>query len=250
MLGLYRKPLASKRARSGLPTLYVCTIRGEDGTSDSSRIASPFFPLHRHHWLWCERPIATDHGDMLLVPKSTSLMCWWDMCGFEWTPFPLPLRHDERRETFVGIGNFCSPACASAYARESRHMVSSLPRILSLIDLLARRYYGHVGTVRPAPPREALAALCGSSGMSIETFRSLSQRGRARMLPPFMISELQVMVAEDTSADVVTGCGKAPRHKETRGGVRIDGGAVLTSQQRNVFAGTRARRLDELMSCS
>jgi hypothetical protein len=244
MLGLYRKPLASHLDRSGLPSLFVC--------ADNEIEALP--PQRRRLWRWRERIVS----DSSPLPARTDLCCWWDMRRFEGRPFPLPLRYNPRTGEFAGLGIFCSPACAAAYAHASPY-IANKARVDGYILQLARRYGApDAALVHAAPPREALADLCGPRGLTLAEFRAFSQCGRMRLMPPFTLTEVQVIEAQDVAAETETTDragvrGAAPHHRETPlSGRRARSTAAAlaplppTAMRRNVFAGRRARRLDEV----
>ena len=97
------------------------------------------------------------------------LICWW--CVHDLPQHPcihLPIKYDDKRKIFGTIGNFCSWACAKAYALDMRTARSG--EIQSLLALMRKQSYGKSVPCWPAPKREALACFGGT--MSIEQFRS------------------------------------------------------------------------------
>ena len=44
------------------------------------------------------------------------MWCWWCCHDFDTTPLSMPVRHDERRNTFHTSGNFCSWSCMKSFA--------------------------------------------------------------------------------------------------------------------------------------
>lgn len=49
------------------------------------------------------------------VPLKTDAACWWCCHAFDWHPICLPVHHDEKRNRFKVIGNFCSWNCTKAF---------------------------------------------------------------------------------------------------------------------------------------
>jgi len=104
------------------------------------------------------------------IPEK-GLVCWWCVHDLPQRPcFHLPIKYDDKRKTFTTIGNFCSWACAKAYAVDMRTARSG--EIQSFLALMRKQAYGKTVPLWPAPKREALACFGGS--MTIEEFRSFN----------------------------------------------------------------------------
>lgn len=98
-----------------------------------------------------------------------SLVCWWCVHGLPEKPcFHLPIKYDDRRKIFSTIGNFCSWACAKAYAIDMES--SRKGEICSILALMRMQSIGKYTPLWPAPKRQCLAIFGGS--MTIEQFRS------------------------------------------------------------------------------
>lgn len=98
-----------------------------------------------------------------------NLVCWW--CVHDLPQHPcihLPIKYDDKRKIFQTVGNFCSWACAKAYALDMRTARSG--EIQSLLALMRKQSYGKSMPCWPAPKREGLSCFGGT--MSIEQFRS------------------------------------------------------------------------------
>ena len=98
-----------------------------------------------------------------------SLVCWW--CVHELPGMPcisLPMKYDERLKTFYTIGNFCSWACAKAYAIDMGS--ARKDEYCSLLALMRHQALGKWVPLWPAPKRQCLASFGGT--LTIEEFRS------------------------------------------------------------------------------
>ena len=100
---------------------------------------------------------------------DSGLVCWWCVHALPQRPcIHLPIKYDERLDRFSTIGNFCSWACARAYALDMGTARSG--EIQSILAMMRRRALGKFVPLWPAPKRQALACFGGT--MSIEEFRS------------------------------------------------------------------------------
>ena len=100
--------------------------------------------------------------------SSENLVCWWCVHALPQEPcIHLPIKYDSKMNCFSSIGNFCSWACAKAYAIDMRSARSG--EIQSFLSMMKRRSVGKYTPTWPAPKREALKCFGGS--MSIEEFR-------------------------------------------------------------------------------
>jgi len=96
------------------------------------------------------------------------LVCWWCVHSLPQRPcIHLPVRYDEKRNIFTTQGNFCSWACAKAYALDMG--TSRSGEIQMILAMMRRRSYGKYIPLFPAPRRQALRIFGGT--MTIEEFR-------------------------------------------------------------------------------
>jgi len=101
--------------------------------------------------------------------SDPSLVCWWCVHALpSGEPIHLPIKYETKLDRFSSIGNFCSWACAKAYALDMR--TSRSGEIQSFLAMMKRRATGKYTSTWPAPKREALKCFGGS--MSIEEFRT------------------------------------------------------------------------------
>ena len=85
----------------------------------------------------------------------TGLICWW--CVHALPPKPcvhLPIRYDDKRKIFSTIGNFCSWACAKAYALDMG--TSRSGEIQMFLATMRMQSMGKFTSLWPAPKRQAL----------------------------------------------------------------------------------------------
>lgn len=102
-------------------------------------------------------------------PPAEGLICWWCVHPLPQRPcIHLPIKYDDRLDRFMTIGNFCSWACAKAYAVDMK--TSRSGEIQSILAMMRRRAYGKFVPLWHAPRREALACFGGT--MTIEEFRT------------------------------------------------------------------------------
>jgi MYM-type Zinc finger with FCS sequence motif len=100
--------------------------------------------------------------------SPTSLICWWCVHAFPLDPpIHLPIKYDSKLDRFSTIGNFCSWACAKAYALDMKTARSG--EVQSFLAMMKRRAVGKYINTWPAPKREALKCFGGT--MTIEEFR-------------------------------------------------------------------------------
>lgn len=101
-------------------------------------------------------------------PPEPGLICWWCVHGLPQRPcIHLPIKYDDRRNIFTTIGNFCSWACAKAYANDMG--TSRSGEIQSILAMMRLRAFGKYVPLWPAPKRQALKCFGGT--MTIEEFR-------------------------------------------------------------------------------
>ena len=102
-------------------------------------------------------------------PPVEGLVCWWCVHSLPQRPcVHLPIKYDDRLDRFSTIGNFCSWACAKAYALDMA--TSRSGEIQSILAMMRRRAFGKFVPLWHAPKRQALACFGGT--MTIEEFRS------------------------------------------------------------------------------
>lgn len=129
-------------------------------------------------------------------PKSTAQWCWYCCHPFDTQPLPMPIKYDDKRDVFHVMGTFCSWACMKAYNRESSSYTKSMNA--NNITLFRKRCTGCLGSIRPAPPRQALRVFGGTMG--IHEFRAASQKAlEYTVLPPHMIVHHHAIVETDTT---------------------------------------------------
>lgn len=96
------------------------------------------------------------------------MWCWWCCHDFTDTPLKLPVKHDDRRNTFHTTGNFCSWSCMKSYALE-RYGLSRGGLICGNIVMMRKKMYNQIGSIKPAPYRFSLKEFGGD--LTIEEFR-------------------------------------------------------------------------------
>jgi len=102
-------------------------------------------------------------------PPDAGLICWWCVHPLPQRPcIHLPIKYEDRLDRFTTIGNFCSWACAKAYALDMS--TSRSGEIQSILAMMRRRAFGKFLPLWHAPKRQALACFGGT--MTIEEFRT------------------------------------------------------------------------------
>lgn len=96
------------------------------------------------------------------------MWCWWCCHDFDTTPLSMPVRHDERRNTFHTSGNFCSWSCMKSFAID-KHGLTKGGLICGNIVMMRKKMFNQIGPVKPAPNRFRLKVFGGD--MTIEEFR-------------------------------------------------------------------------------
>lgn len=80
----------------------------------------------------------------------------------------MPIDYNSKRDAFTVIGNFCGVGCMKAY---NGTRISHTKEVnYTNISLFAKRCFGRLVDVKPAPPRSSLLAFGGT--MTIEEFRA------------------------------------------------------------------------------
>jgi hypothetical protein len=114
--------------------------------------------------------------------------CWHDCHPYYGSMIGLPIRMDG--EKFITEGQFCSYACAKAYAVYEKRHTNKFEGLLSMMFrshiTQKRDSNGKMILVPMAPPRSALKAFGGS--MTITEFRETTNQGeKYEKLPPSQI---------------------------------------------------------------
>lgn len=103
-------------------------------------------------------------------PVSSPYLCWWCAHPFDNPPVGLPIEHDERRDTYKVVGNFCSFECACAHAEKHGANMMTPWRVGHLQRMLKRVLGSRFkGAIQRAPPPWCLQAFGG--WMTIDEFR-------------------------------------------------------------------------------
>jgi len=80
----------------------------------------------------------------------------------------MPVRHDDRRNTFSTYGQYCSWSCMKSHAID-KYGCNRGGIICGNIIMMRRKMYNQLGSVKPAPNRFKLQTFGGD--MTIEQFR-------------------------------------------------------------------------------
>ena len=123
------------------------------------------------------------------LPSKVDAACFWCCHTFDWRPVVLPVR--DQGDYIQVQGNFCCPECAMSYLFDMRQDSHTRWEQLSILNRLYEDAVG--GSIRPAPPRQALKLFGGP--MSIEEYRDLVRKRKLRVdihMPP-MVSLLATM---------------------------------------------------------
>lgn len=132
----------------------------------------------------------------------------YDTCPFEGPVYSYPVSRNGSRFTVKGI--FCSLACAKAYVIEREDSY-----YLSLFYFMCKEVHGITTHIVPAPPWCTLAKFDVEGGISIQTFRSISDKGfRIRVLPkdavPFEFEKTNLLLEKAVDYLVTTDEGHTP----------------------------------------
>jgi hypothetical protein len=124
-------------------------------------------------------------------PKRSETLCWYCCHPFDSRPLPMPIRYDDRRDTFECYGVYCSFSCVKAYNRDCSKSITNRGTDSIAISLFKKRLIGKYERISTAPPRHFLQAFGGS--MTIEEFRACGDKGvEFDTMPPKMITLSQV----------------------------------------------------------
>ena len=120
-------------------------------------------------------------------PASTSHLCWHCCHPFAGQPLPMPIRYNDRTDTFHVVGTFCSWGCMKAYNMDTNNYMRHVNA--TVITMFYKRCTGKLHGIRAAPPRLSLQAFGGTMG--IEEFRACD--ANLMILPPKMIMHRPVV---------------------------------------------------------
>jgi len=134
----------------------------------------------------------------------TGLVCWWCVHALPQKPcIHLPIKYDDKRRIFSTIGNFCSWACAKAYALDMATARSG--EIQMLLATMRMQSMGKFTPLWPAPKRQALKCFGGT--LTIDEFRSFG----GKVEPPqifFPFEKMYTAVPSTSHADVALASGQ------------------------------------------
>jgi hypothetical protein len=131
-------------------------------------------PFHRTKILTC---YATSPGELMKLPSSTTVHCYWCSNSFSNAPCFLPAKED--MNVYHVYGNFCTPQCGLAYLL-NEHLDSHVRwERMALLHRMYRPTGTPGGRLYPAPPRECLLSFGGVH--TYEEFRDIIQKGAVRV---------------------------------------------------------------------
>lgn len=96
------------------------------------------------------------------------MWCWWCCHEFKGTPLSMPHKHDEKRDTFMTSGTFCSWSCMKTYALDT-YGINRGSIICGNMIMMRKKLFGKLGSIKPAPKRLRLVEFGGD--LTIEQFR-------------------------------------------------------------------------------
>lgn len=96
------------------------------------------------------------------------MWCWWCCHEFNGTPLNMPYKHDEKRNTFITSGTFCSWSCMKTYALDT-YGINRGSIICGNMIMMRKKLFGKLGSIKPAPKRLRLVEFGGD--LTIEQFR-------------------------------------------------------------------------------
>ena len=125
------------------------------------------------------RESSSDNDQRPWIPKGT--LCWHCCHSLGETPVPMPIEYDDKRRLYTVSGNFCSFACMSKYAQESKRYSATGKRGMAIFQLWRDVTKSSSPKVPIAPPRQFLDVFGGH--MSIDEFRQSSEKERYDEIP-------------------------------------------------------------------
>ena len=96
------------------------------------------------------------------------MWCWWCCHEFKGTPLNMPHKHDEKRDTFMTSGTFCSWSCMKTYALDT-YGINRGSIICGNMIMMRKKLFGKLGSIKPAPKRFRLVEFGGD--LTIQQFR-------------------------------------------------------------------------------
>jgi len=131
-------------------------------------------PFHRTKILAC---YATKPGELMQLPSTTAVQCYWCSNSFTNAPCFLPAKEDSG--IYHVYGNFCTPQCGLAYLL-NEHLDSHVRwERMALLHRMYRPTGSPGGRLYPAPPRECLLSFGGT--YTYEGFRNIIQKAAVRV---------------------------------------------------------------------
>ena len=131
-------------------------------------------PFHRTKILAC---YATKPGELMQLPSTTPVQCYWCSNSFTNAPCFLPAKEDSG--IYHVYGNFCTPQCGLAYLL-NEHLDSHVRwERMALLHRMYRPTGSPGGRLYPAPPRECLLSFGGTH--TYEGFRNIIQKAAVRV---------------------------------------------------------------------
>jgi hypothetical protein len=120
---------------------------------------------------------ASKPGELMKLPESTPVICFW--CSNQFSNAPCFLPTKEENAVYHVYGNFCTPQCGLAYLL-TEHLDSHVRwERMALLHRMYRPSSSMGGRLYPAPPRESLAQFGGV--YSYEKYREVIANGQVRV---------------------------------------------------------------------
>lgn len=113
--------------------------------------------------------------------KPKGSLCWHCCHDLGETPVPMPIEYDDKRQVYVVSGCFCSFACMSKYAQESKRYSATGKRGMAIFQLWRDVTKTSQPKIPVAPPRQFLDVFGGH--MTIDEFRRSSETERYEEIP-------------------------------------------------------------------
>lgn len=140
--------------------------------------------LERHE-ATVDRPgffeMLSDFDDV--YPNRTDIWCWWCCHPFDSRPIGIPVKYDDAKDVFKGIGCFCSINCAYAHAKKERMKVH-LSDFVFMYQKLTGNTLPDDWSLMPAPDRIVLQNFGGP--LTIDEFRSAFENKFDVVMAPMM----------------------------------------------------------------
>ena len=120
---------------------------------------------------------ASKPGELMKVPESTPVICFWCSNQFPNAPCFVPTK--EENAVYHVYGNFCTPQCGLAYLL-TEHLDSHVRwERMALLHRMYRPLNTSGGRIYPAPPRESLIQFGGV--YTYEKYREVIGSGHVRV---------------------------------------------------------------------